>query len=503
MIISCFMINCSNTIKKTQLSSKMQTFLNKSKKIFQEALSEDQESISLKETILNLDNNIKLLESLIEENSAIISEIEDVNERSIAEEKLTKLKENIKLLQKQRDDLQEPAKKEINQIIRSNNISEDSVEKADQVTQYHEERQADYENTQVDNNQNNKIPEQVPISDSLIQKTLSNTNKGTVKGTDLTGTCLKSFLSVIPPTFCYKKGADAGKIPTRCSDGYFRSMALCYEHCRSGYNFVLGVCWESCRSGYKDMGLTCFKWNWFKSKSYWKDSYMSKSYTNFDGRVGCEDGMYKGGALCYRDCSKIYLVNCGIGACAASSEACTAGIITMVVDVTLGAIQFGAFIATFGASSAGQGGFAAGKQALKTAYNAVKSKAKYAFSIVKKIAQNNQFRKKFLKEALDNFTQEMSKFALDAAVQTSVNQLCTDIGNGVLNDIDSRSETGFNAESFDVTGISSAVSSCDGDLSSSNAKAMCAKGVLDVVSNVDPTGLVAIASGLIQETCDV
>lgn len=44
--------------------------------------------------------------------------------------------------------------------------------------------------------------------------------------------CYKGFLEKIPPTFCYKKNPDFGKIPTDCPNGYFRSLAMCYENCR-------------------------------------------------------------------------------------------------------------------------------------------------------------------------------------------------------------------------------------------------------------------------------
>lgn len=41
----------------------------------------------------------------------------------------------------------------------------------------------------------------------------------------------------------------------------------------------------------------------------------------------CNGDKYLSGALCYNDCNKIGMNNCGIGYCAASSEECAAGIV--------------------------------------------------------------------------------------------------------------------------------------------------------------------------------
>jgi len=39
---------------------------------------------------------------------------------------------------------------------------------------------------------------------------------------------LKGILGNIPPSFCYKRGADAGVIPNKCPSGWDRKLALCY-----------------------------------------------------------------------------------------------------------------------------------------------------------------------------------------------------------------------------------------------------------------------------------
>jgi hypothetical protein len=149
-----------------------------------------------------------------------------------------------------------------------------------------------------------------------------------------------------------KKGGDAGYIPNECPQGYFRSMALCYVNCKSNYQFFGGVCWEVCPSRFDEHPASCYKnlFNWF-----FKDSYIPSSKTNFSSEIPCDkptDYKAKGGALCYRDCEKIGMQNCGIGACAADNASCTAGIVSMVSGVLTGIAKAVSFVASLGATSA-------------------------------------------------------------------------------------------------------------------------------------------------------
>lgn len=132
------------------------------------------------------------------------------------------------------------------------------------------------------------------------------------EGKELFGVCANAIMNSLPPLWCWKKGGDAGTIPTDCPEGWFRSLALCYKNCEEDYKFIAGVCYKNCEEGYKDHGLSCFKdiFHW-----YFKKSYIPESMTNFDKRVPCPGDMYHSGALCYRDCNILGLDNCGIGAC--------------------------------------------------------------------------------------------------------------------------------------------------------------------------------------------
>jgi hypothetical protein len=209
---------------------------------------------------------------------------------------------------------------------------------------------------------------------SKVTKAESQAKGGAVDAGKLAGTCMKALMDSVPPSFCYKRGADAGVIPTGCPAGYFRSLALCYQYCGQNYRHVLGICWQDCPSGYADHGMSCFKnlFSWF-----FKHSYIPGSITNFSDRVPCPTGMYRSGALCYRNCENIGMFNCGIGACVSEPGVCGITIATMVIEVLQGLADAITTIVSLGTSSAAKsvlkGGIQkAGKAAMKAALNSVK-----------------------------------------------------------------------------------------------------------------------------------
>ena len=137
--------------------------------------------------------------------------------------------------------------------------------------------------------------------------------------------CTTALMQSVPPVWCWKKGGDVGEIPKGCPSGYRRHGLLCYENCKSGY-FVKGIqCIENCKKGYEYKGIRCKG-----AKSYLPKSYLPKSITNCNKKVPCPQNKYKEGCLCYKDCSVIGYVNCGIGACAADSQTCKDSIKDMI-----------------------------------------------------------------------------------------------------------------------------------------------------------------------------
>ena len=313
--------------------------------------------------------------------------------------------------------------------------------------------------------------------------------------------CYNAFVANVPPSFCYKKGADFGTIPTTCSSGYFRYLALCYKNCDSGYKFVLGVCWQKCGSGYSDHGLTCYK-NLFKW--HFKKSYVPSSYTNFDSRVTCEAGKYKSGALCYRDCKKIGLLNCGIGACSATSQACATTIATMAVDALMAIGQTVLLVVSFGSSSAATTTAKTGvEQGFKKLGSLALKEAMAAFKTV--IARVG--KKAFLQQVAEFAFKNIAKFLAKKVAKEVLTKVCEEVGNKLLDKVEKSSQPVLNFQDFDLgKTINGAVDKLVGpckDTSTSNKAIDCAKNVLDKVAFVDPTGITALAASVMQPVCDV
>lgn len=137
-------------------------------------------------------------------------------------------------------------------------------------------------------------------------------------------------MAALPPNFCWKKGGDAGRIPTDCPDDYKRiGIGICRAKCKSHYKDVAGVCWK----GFK--------------------SYVPKSISNFDKDIPCRENEYKSGALCYRDCRDVGMINCGIGACSISKSGCGSAVAQMSISAitTIGSAILE--VTTMGAATGG------------------------------------------------------------------------------------------------------------------------------------------------------
>ena len=329
---------------------------------------------------------------------------------------------------------------------------------------------------------------------SISIKNRQDTAGTAVDSGKMAGTCLKALMDNVPPEFCWKKGADVGVIPTGCPDGYFRSLALCYQHCSSGYRHVLGICWADCGGGYADHGLTCYKgfFNW-----YFKHSYIPKSLTNFSDKVPCPKGMYRQGALCYRNCNNIGLVNCGIGACSSSSESCGSAIAKMVVD-TLSGIADGIMTIV---SAGGAKGI---KSAIKGAASKLgKAGLKAAVNSIKKIFTSS-FRDIILekaKRAVINTSKDLIKGKL---TEFAVTEICKAVWNTAITKTISAPEVDENkiADALDVFNVKGITTSCK-DTSTEKGALDCSKNVLSGLSAFDPTGLLTIASAFMHPTCEV
>lgn len=310
--------------------------------------------------------------------------------------------------------------------------------------------------------------------------------------------CVSGIMASLQGPFCYKKGADFGKIPTGCAPGLERRLALCFESCRSGYSHVLGVCWGSCPGGWTDIGAICTqmrkKWIFYYPAFQAKSSYIPSSYTNFNDKATCDDGMYKGGALCYRDCGKIQYVNCGIGACSADKAACVAGIINMIVSVGVAVINCVSLVLTMGTSSAG------GNQALTQASaQAVKVSATAIRSANSAVRTSLQYLKSMGSKVVDHIKSKV----VDALKSKIIANICEDVLNAAMK----KSEENTLSKTIsriDILGVYDTVKECK-ELQKDNSaqqKTSCARAALNLAGVFDPTGLLNVAAAFTYATCD-
>jgi hypothetical protein len=48
---------------------------------------------------------------------------------------------------------------------------------------------------------------------------------------EISKACVAGMMAAIPPVFCWKAGADFGRIPFNCPHGYWRFLLMCYKNC--------------------------------------------------------------------------------------------------------------------------------------------------------------------------------------------------------------------------------------------------------------------------------
>lgn len=141
--------------------------------------------------------------------------------------------------------------------------------------------------------------------------------------------------------------------------------------------------------------------------------------------------MYLMGALCYRDCNKVHLDNCGIGACASDGETCGISIGMMFVDLAFAIAESVAFVMTLGASSVGTPGLRAARETIQnvfdnTSKSVIRKSAKHVRNVVNRQGKASKFR-----EMRDYAYEECKDFATSTVVET----VCEEVGNKILDDM--------------------------------------------------------------------
>jgi len=172
----------------------------------------------------------------------------------------------------------------------------------------------------------------------------------------------------------------------------------------------------------------------------------------------------------------------------------------MVLNIGIGFAQFVAFVASLGldtpaAIDANQGKAAMTNAVDKSATNGVNQGLKTAQTVAASAT---------LKASLLQRMETLAAEKLGTYAQTqAINFVCGTVGNSILNNIQGASAIKFNPAALDPTGIASSVQSCGTSLSDQNSRILCAKSIMNVVSNIDPTGIVSIAAALVEPICDV
>ena len=309
-------------------------------------------------------------------------------------------------------------------------------------------------------------------------------------------TCMLSLMESISPPFCWKKGGDAGLIPTGCPAGYFRNLALCYVNCDKGYVFSAGSCWEECPQGYQTILLSCQKGNEILT-SYVKKSYIPKSLTNFASEVPCRQGLYKEGALCYRDCNLIGMKNCGIGACSLTTEDCVETILNLAYALVTAIADGFSNLVSGGSAKAIKNGVKDGVEKLG------KAGIKKAGTAMKKQLVTEVSKKVVFGKALQKIKNDLKEKFVDEVKGNLVSAFCQTVWDKAANDVDLKVESIGDkvVESLDVFNIGESIKSCS-DAGNGGNGAECAKSVMKGLEFFDPTGLMALAGAFIKPTCD-
>lgn len=185
------------------------------------------------------------------------------------------------------------------------------------------------------------------------------------------------------------------------------------------------------------------------------------------------------------------MTNCGIGACAASTASCIKGIISIAIDFLTSLVQFIGFIATFGAGSAITTSLKSATKGIASTAKKMNSKIKQAMNSFKRINKNPRAKKGFLNKVTEKAKKYLAKEFKGKAISI-VGQICSQVGDDLMTKVEEPPKQNFDWESVDPTGMVSALNRCKGAGKSDTSNMECAGAVLDMISQVDPTGLAGI-----------
>lgn len=296
---------------------------------------------------------------------------------------------------------------------------------------------------------------------------------------------------------------DFGVIPNACPEGYIRDFAVCRKPCEVGYNYHPAIfsCWGTCTETETDIGAFC-KSSPFSLRP--KGAYVPDTLTNFNSKVLCPEGMYKAGALCYRDCTLKQMVNCGIGACALTDKGCYEGVLKITVDFMVGLGKFVTFIASHTQSDSNLTTVVASVTALLKKVD--EKFVQKAFDQVKAWIGNNQFKELFV-ELMVNFTnnyisQKYSQFLNNSMIV----DICSKVHGEINNQMQSQTKPTIMFGGVDLSDVQGTIDECAKvDLFNDNQtdEMLCIKKALKTAAGADATGLTSMAAAFMNPVCNV
>jgi hypothetical protein len=175
----------------------------------------------------------------------------------------------------------------------------------------------------------------------------------------------------------------------------------------------------------------------------------------------------------------------------------------MAVDFLISLGQAVAFVASFGADSEATGGFDAAKVSVEDGFDKLGSGAIDAAVKSFQAVLQREGKQAFIEDITDYAIKNLAKFTATTVATAVVTTICQNVGNQLLNKMDAGTPASglqINWQNFDPTGISGAVTSCKGVVTTNN-QINCAQAVLNAVAFVDPTGLAGMAAAVMAPVC--
>jgi len=332
----------------------------------------------------------------------------------------------------------------------------------------------------------------------------------------------KTFAALLSADFCWK---DIWTRPTThlsCKSGWYQGgsgldVGFCYKKCNSGYGRFGDHCWGHCPSNYNDLGAYCQR-EWLigistKNKHVYHEPGCSITSSKC---AECPGGYYMAGLRCYQSCKPGYScssdaaltgelrckshlpTDCGAG-CASDSGSCVRNTFEIIQGLLDAAVSSAVLVLSFGASAAAKiSAEVVENSAKKTLKNAAKLKMR---TIQKAFVDGVKGAtwEKVEKEMVDNMKGKIEQKAQDLYVayalsetETLVQQYLDKFKKGGWDQVNTV------VQDIDPTGIASAIDGSTGDEVDDVNKQVA--NWMNVISFVDPTGIVGAAAGIIKHS---